>query len=129
MGGWVILRYAEAAAFLRDHGHFSRAALIEQMLRKFGPQLILESQSHELAFSDPPGHTRFKNLVSRAFTPQSVAALKPHLEEIVDGLLDRIADRGQMDSDRGLRLSAAVDRHLRDARRAAVRRRANDTLG
>ncbi len=97
MGGWVILRYADATAFLRDHAHFSRAALIEQMLRKFGPQLILESQSHELAFSDPPGHTRFKNLVSRAFTPQAIAALQPHLEEIVDGLLDRLTGRGQMD--------------------------------
>ncbi len=97
MGGWAILRYADAVAFLRDHAHFSRAALIEQMLRKFGPQLILESQSHELAFSDPPGHTRFKNLVSRAFTPQAVAALKPHLVEIVDGLLDQVANRGTTD--------------------------------
>ncbi|MBF6569964.1 MAG: cytochrome P450 [Candidatus Binataceae bacterium] len=97
MGGWVILRYVDAIAFLRDHGPFSRAALIDQMRAKYGSQPIIEGQSRELAFSDPPGHTRFKNLVSRAFTPQAVAAMRPHLIELVDGLLDKLADRDRMD--------------------------------
>jgi cytochrome P450 len=41
---------------------------------------------------DPPDHTRFRRLVSRAFTAKAVAALRTRTEEITAELLDDLAD-------------------------------------
>jgi cytochrome P450 len=46
---------------------------------------------------DPPDHTRLRGLVSKAFTPRVVEALRPHIQTIVDGLLDRVRGAGKMD--------------------------------
>lgn len=43
---------------------------------------------------DPPDHTRIRKLVSRAFTPRAIAALRSRTEEIATELLDRMAARG-----------------------------------
>jgi cytochrome P450 len=46
---------------------------------------------------DPPDHTRLRSLVNRAFTPRAVESLRPRVEEIVDGLLDTVAESGRME--------------------------------
>ncbi len=43
---------------------------------------------------DPPDHTRLRGLVSRAFTPQRVEALRPRMEQIVERALDDVTARG-----------------------------------
>jgi cytochrome P450 len=48
-------------------------------------------------FLDPPDHTRLRRLVSKAFVPKVVNELQPDITELVDGLLDRIAERGRFD--------------------------------
>ncbi|SFF58948.1 hypothetical protein SAMN05216574_11843 [Blastococcus tunisiensis] len=39
---------------------------------------------------DPPDHTRFRRLVSRAFTPRAVAAFEPVVQRTADSLLDAL---------------------------------------
>jgi cytochrome P450 len=39
---------------------------------------------------DPPDHTRFRRLVSRAFTPRATAALEPTVQRTADALLDAL---------------------------------------
>lgn len=48
-------------------------------------------------FSDPPRHTRLRNLIAKAFTPRSVANLEPRVRELGRGMLDAVLDRGTMD--------------------------------
>jgi cytochrome P450 len=61
-------------------------------------------------FLDPPDHTRLRKLVSKAFVPKVVNELQPDIAELVDGLLDRIAERGRFDviSDLAYPLPVAV---------------------
>ncbi len=42
---------------------------------------------------DPPDHTRFRRLVSRAFTPRATAAFEPAVQRTADALLDGLASR------------------------------------
>src|SRR6201986_407336 len=61
-------------------------------------------------FLDPPDHTRLRKLVSKAFVPKVVNELQPEIAGLVDGLFDRIAERGRFDvvSDLAYPLPVAV---------------------
>lgn len=50
-----------------------------------------------MLFADPPEHTRLRGLVSRAFTPRRVDALRPAVQSMVDGLIGEMAERGEVD--------------------------------
>jgi cytochrome P450 len=47
--------------------------------------------------SDPPRHTRLRALVGKAFTPQRVERLRPHIEQVADQLLDAFEGRSEVD--------------------------------
>jgi cytochrome P450 len=46
---------------------------------------------------DPPDHTRLRRLVSKAFTPRTVAGFEPRVREITDRLIDGFAAKGEAD--------------------------------
>jgi cytochrome P450 len=46
---------------------------------------------------DPPDHTRLRRLVSKAFTPRAVQALRPRITALVDGLLDAAERQRRVD--------------------------------
>ena len=48
--------------------------------------------------SDPPYHTRVRKLMENAFTAHRVKELEPRIEAVVNGLIDEIEDRGEMDA-------------------------------
>ncbi|MGE4608201.1 MAG: cytochrome P450 [Myxococcota bacterium] len=50
-----------------------------------------------LLMTDPPDHTRIRNLVNKAFTPRRVDALRPRIQAIVDELLESLGERGEPD--------------------------------
>jgi cytochrome P450 len=50
-----------------------------------------------MLFLNPPDHTRIRGLVSRAFTPRRVHALRPRIEAFATECLDRMADLGEFD--------------------------------
>jgi pimeloyl-[acyl-carrier protein] synthase len=97
MHGWVVTRYADAVAYLRDR-RFSRAAYLQQVRAKFGAdEPIFAFQAHELAFTDPPEHTWMKNVFGKAFSPAAIARMRPATEEIVRARLDAMAGRSEFD--------------------------------
>jgi cytochrome P450 len=58
---------------------------------------FFERAGNSMLFADPPDHTRLRRLVSRAFTPQRVEALRPAVQAMVDDLLDSMAERAEVD--------------------------------
>ena len=59
---------------------------------------------------DPPRQAKLRALVSRAFTPKSVASLEPRIRELSRSLLDPLLSRGEMDlaEDYSIRLPMMV---------------------
>jgi hypothetical protein len=53
-----------------------------------------EEAAPSMLFVDPPDHTRLRALVNKASTPAAVERLRPRVEAIVAGLLDRVAGAG-----------------------------------
>ena len=96
MNGWVLTRYADAVAYLRDH-RFSRGEYLDSLQRRFGNSEIVADQRRELAFMDASAHTKARGLIGKAFTPQRVEAMRPQIQRMVDARLDQLAAAGRMD--------------------------------
>ncbi len=96
MGSWVVSRYADVDAILRDHKRFSNDPRQRRDARTL-PASTMTSGEQSMLFSDPPDHTRLRALVNKAFTPQAVSALEPRIRAIVAELLDAIADPAAFD--------------------------------
>lgn len=51
----------------------------------------------DLGNTDPPRHRELRNIISKAFTPRTVAQLELRITEAVDALLDRVEAQGHFD--------------------------------
>ena len=96
LGIWVLTRYDDAVMALRDQ-RFGREGMGELLEARLGAGSVRPANTRDMLFRDPPDHTRLRALVSRAFTPRVVEAMRPHIQEIVDGLLDRVEGTRGMD--------------------------------
>jgi cytochrome P450 len=96
LGVWILTRYEDAVMVLRDP-RFGREGIAELQEARLGAARARPKNSRDMLFRDPPDHTRLRALVSRAFTPRVVEEMRPHIQEIVDGLLDRVEGSGGMD--------------------------------
>ncbi|MGB9279051.1 MAG: cytochrome P450 [Pseudonocardiaceae bacterium] len=62
---------------------------------KIGGQAVLGPiEPPSMLVTDPPEHTRYRKLVTRAFSVRAIAAMRPRVEEIAEELLDEIASSG-----------------------------------
>jgi pimeloyl-[acyl-carrier protein] synthase len=95
---WVVTRYADVVKVLLECSADRTPTpkrLAEMGLEDLSP--IAEMMVRQMLFVDPPTHTRIRSLASFAFTPQRVAVLRNHIQEIVSNLLDHVVSRGSMD--------------------------------
>lgn len=100
-GALVFSRYADCAAIGRDPRASSdsrKSDLYQNAVEQgmFDPdQQVLDSPP--FLFLDPPDHTRLRGLVSKAFTPKVLEGLRPRIQQLVDDLLDDVAEKGTME--------------------------------
>ncbi|MDG4766475.1 cytochrome P450 [Solwaraspora sp. WMMD406] len=93
---YLITRYDDAREALTDPRLSKDLYGPEQhYLRFFGPNS--EGLNKNMLNSDPPEHSRLRRLVSQAFAPRRIEALRPRVERIVDELIGAIAPRGESD--------------------------------
>ena len=95
-GPLVISRYRDVDALLRDR-RFGRTylhmATHEEMGRPTPPEWhapFWDLINAGILDMEPPDHTRVRKLVSKAFTPKFVEALRPRVQTIFDGLVDEV---------------------------------------
>ena len=92
---WLVVRFEEAMAALND----PRLSKDMHAALASGSEVVAEGLpgpdfARHMLTVDPPDHTRLRRLVSAAFSPRRVEALRPRVQVITDDLLDDIAAMG-----------------------------------
>ncbi len=100
---YALSRFDDVLAAHVDPATFSSAhtTVLEIMKDEVDPF------AHDLMiFMDPPQHTRYRKLVSRAFTPRHISAVEPRIRDLAAGFLDEFvgADGFDFVADFGARL-------------------------
>ena len=104
IGTWMLFDYDDCFQLLRDPA----LSVDEKNLANFDQERLAafldavdgdveELERTSILGIDPPDHTRLRRLVSKAFTPRTIEALRPRIQELVDEALDRILAQGQAD--------------------------------
>jgi cytochrome P450 len=94
-GFWSITRFDDVRAVSRDHRTFSSERRGIFHMDDVG--VPLDMQRLQLISMDPPRHDRLKALVIKEFTPEKVAEHEEHVKQIINGVLDSVADRERFD--------------------------------
>jgi cytochrome P450 len=100
-GRWVLTRYADVTAALRDPRLVKAGAkpLLNNVPADVLPELAAFQASVEQQIDsiNPPLHTSLRRLVNSGFTPELVAARREQVQQTIDELLNALVPRGQMD--------------------------------
>jgi len=99
---WVLTRYEDVLAVLRDHTRFSseRTRATNPFVKQMEEYRLASGplgRSPTMLSLDPPAHTRTRNLVNKAFTPRVIERIRPHIHEIAEGLLVRLPEPNRSD--------------------------------
>lgn len=92
IGAFVVSGFDEASQVLRGTGWSSdprHSPYTPPQSGALPPGLML--------FLDPPDHTRLRHLISNAFTPRTIARLRPRVAAVVDAVLDGLEGEDQID--------------------------------
>ncbi len=98
LGSWVVTRWSDVHAVLRRPGTSVEDDNIanDELSRRRRLAADLPEGRHvrgsrAILNIDPPDHTRLRRLVSKAFTPRAVERIRVRTGELVDELLDDLA--------------------------------------
>jgi cytochrome P450 len=107
LDAWVLTRYDDVDVAVRDlrfsstFGDLGPPAVQEGGAADVAGQQALSTLyrfvANSLVFSDPPKHTRLRELVAKAFTPRAVEALRGQIQAQVEELLDSVAAQHSME--------------------------------
>ena len=98
MGGWMLLRYDDVKAVIRDP---ARSSSVKAEARRRGVNPPREGVAGidppTLLSTDPPDHTRLRRLLDKEFTPRTIAKLEPYVRDIAAELLRDAVAEGRID--------------------------------
>ncbi|MCH2399235.1 MAG: cytochrome P450, partial [Pirellulales bacterium] len=93
--GWVVTGYEQVAAILHDPERFSSAGRMAALLDRLPVedrdhfQPIYDHFSGGIIRSDPPDHTRLRQLINATFTPRVIKTNQANIETTMRRLFDR----------------------------------------
>jgi cytochrome P450 len=100
---YVASRYAEVREVITNHAAFGQGNFVHNIRLYYGPDFDVMAHSsyrwlsEVFVMQDPPAHTRLRKLVAFALTPKRVAAMQPRIQQIVDGLVDAMQAKGEIE--------------------------------
>ncbi|WP_406473543.1 cytochrome P450 [Streptomyces platensis] len=97
---WLVTGYEAAHRALTDPRlgkHHSRGNAAWRARASIMPEPQHSQLQVHLLHQDPPRHTALRRLITDAFAPQRVEALRPRFQTMADALLDGLPDSGGTD--------------------------------
>ena len=99
---WVITRYEESKEALSDPRFTKDFSGVPEIFAQQSTGIsshegYIDILTKHMLFADPPDHTRLRELSAKAFTRRRVEALRPEIQQIVDGLLDKMSTQQEVD--------------------------------
>lgn len=94
-GCWTVFRHADVSAISHDSVTFSSQR--DGIFLHRDQVLPLELMSNMLLYMDPPGHTRYRKILAKAFTPAVVAQLEGAIRQRVTKTIDAVIQDGRCD--------------------------------
>ncbi len=94
-GFWAITKHADVVMISKDPKTFS-SARGGTNLPDYPPEELSIIQML-MVNMDPPKHNKFRNLVSKGFTPRMIAQLEPLIRKAAARTVDAIAKQGECD--------------------------------
>jgi cytochrome P450 len=100
LGFWLLTRYEDVSFLLRagmsvEDRNITDRELLDLRKLMYGDEAP-RSGGISMLDRDPPDHTRLRRLVSKAFTPRAVEALRPRVAGLVDDMLDAAGRQGRV---------------------------------
>ncbi len=102
-GFWVVTRYDDVLAVLKDDDTFSSADALTSSLVELPAEVeaVLADGWPEMPVivdTDPPLHTRIRGLITKAFTPRRIAEMEPRIAALADELVTGFERDGRVDA-------------------------------
>lgn len=101
-GFWLLTRYEDVSWLLR-----AGLSVEDRNVAASNPLRVVREATYgdrmpridgrSMLDRDPPDHTRLRRLVSKAFTPRAVQALRPRVIDLVDDMLDAMGRARHVD--------------------------------
>jgi cytochrome P450 len=99
-GIWYLFRYRDIETVLRSDSFGHGDGKVEaSLLGWLGTAIGAPGEPEVRSFFDldPPDHTRLRGLVTKAFTARRVQQLRARVQQVVDELLDKMIEAGEVD--------------------------------
>jgi hypothetical protein len=104
IGAWILTRYDDVLVSFKNTESFSNENRLGQAITYLPPGKRANYKpfsdhfaAKSLIHSDPPDHTRLRSLVTKEFTANVVEQMRPRIQEVVDGLIDALEKKCQVD--------------------------------
>jgi cytochrome P450 len=100
---YVASRHADVRDVITNHAAFGQGNFVHNIQLYYGPDFDVMAHSsyrwlsEVFVMQDPPAHTRLRKLVAFALTPKRVAAMQPRIQQIVDGLIEAMQAKGEIE--------------------------------
>ena len=95
-GSYFLTRYDDLLAAYKNTEIFNSDKK-KEFAPKYGASRLYEHHTTSLVFNDPPAHTRVRRLIMGALSPRAIAGMEADLIALVEGLLDALAEKGEVD--------------------------------
>ena len=100
LGFWLLTCYDDVSWLLRaglsvEDRNVATSPLLQRREQLYGEEAARPRVA--MLYRDPPDHTRLRRLVSKAFTPRAVQALRPRITALVDSMLDAAERESRVD--------------------------------
>ncbi|NHN32753.1 cytochrome P450 [Paenibacillus agricola] len=94
---WNVFKYEDVKRVLTDYALFSSVRQRTLVSAGSGTEEGTFPERLNIHDSDPPEHRKSRSLLSAAFTPRSLQAWEPRIEQVVNDLISEMEDKTEID--------------------------------